>query len=226
MMYSSWRSMASIFPMTKPCRSLNPLQMKTIQLNLRQALPSLCGSTAAIRRILTLRLVIQLTGAPFTSWISRHRTLKTTLKGADDTGASHETCGRARDKKKCFRLISPDLLLTTRQATGTTREWERPVLLACSMPGRLVERLHMLDKNSVLRSARGSSLLTRVWRCVRPCFSSPTASCDRYTLKNILSHLECSVIMTPDHRMKGRAAWNVLDLVDTTLVYVREPADL
>ena len=32
--------------------------------------------------------------------------------------------------------------------------------------------------------------------------------------------------MTPDHRIKGRAARNVLDLVDTTLVHVREPADL
>ena len=52
------------------------------------------------------------------------------------------------------------------------------------------------------------------------------ASCVRYTLKNILSHLKSSVIMTPDHRMKGRAAWNVLDLVDTMLVHVREPADL
>ena len=32
--------------------------------------------------------------------------------------------------------------------------------------------------------------------------------------------------MTPDHRIKGRAAWNVLDLVVTTLLHVREPADL
>ena len=172
MMYFSWKSMASIFTMNKPCRSLNPLQkMKTIHLNLRQALPSLRDSTAAIKRILILSLLILLRGALFTSWISRHRTLKTTLRGADDTGASHGTyAGRAGDKN-CFRLISSDLLLATRQTTGTTQEWERLVLLSCSMPRRLVERFHMLDKNSVLRSAQGSSLLTRVWRCVRPCFS-------------------------------------------------------
>ena len=41
--------------------------MKKIHLNLRQALPSLRGSTAAIRRILTLSLLVLLTGAPFTS---------------------------------------------------------------------------------------------------------------------------------------------------------------
>ena len=34
------------------------------------------------------------------------------------------------------------------------------------------------------------------------------------------------MIMTPDHRIKGRAAGNVLDLVDTTLVHVREPTNL
>ena len=202
--------------------------MKTIHLNLRQALPSPRDSTAAIRRILILSLLILLTGALFTSWISRHRTLKTTLRGTDDTGASHGTCaGRAGN---WFRLISSDLLLATRQTTGTTQEWERLVLLSCSMPRRLVERFHMLDKTSMLRSAQGSSLLTRVWRCVRPCFSWPTASCVRYSLKNILSHLESSVIMTPDHRTKGRAAWNVLDFrfgwYYYNVVHVREHANL
>ena len=81
-------------------------------------------------------------------------------------------------------------------------------------------------QNTVLRRARRSFRLTRVWTGVRPCFSSPTASCVRYTFKNILSHLESSVIMTSDHRIKGRAAWNVLDLVVNTLLHVREPGDL
>ena len=80
----------------------------------------------------------------------------------------------------------------------------------------------MLDKISVICSTRRWSLLTRLWRRVWPCFSSPTASCVRYTLKNILF----GVIMTPGHRMNGRAAWNVVDLVDTKLVNVREAANL
>ena len=66
-------------------------------------LPSLSGSTAVARRILTLSLLIQPTGVSSTSWISRHRVLKTTLIGADGTGVSHGTCGRARDTN-CFRL--------------------------------------------------------------------------------------------------------------------------
>ena len=41
-----------------------------------------------------------------------------------------------------------------------------------------------------------------------------------------MSRLESSVIMTSGHSMKGRAAWNVLDLVETTLVHVTEPANL
>ena len=59
--------------------------------------------------------------ACFVHQLGRHRTLKTTLKGADDTGTGHRTCGGVGDKK-CFRHISPDLLLITRQATGTTQE--------------------------------------------------------------------------------------------------------
>ena len=105
MMYFSWRSLASIF-WPWPSHVVRWILFKMNKdSNLCQVLPSLRDSTAAIRRILILSLLILLIGALFTSWISRHRTLKKTLRGADDTGASHGTCvGRAGDKN-CFDLF-------------------------------------------------------------------------------------------------------------------------
>ena len=98
-------------------------------------------------------------------------------------------------------LFSPDLLLATRQTTNNFRVRETCLAGMLDALATRGETSHA-GQNTVCCSTRGSITFEQG---VRPCFSSPTPSCVRCTLK-VLSHLESSVTMIPDHGMKGQTA--------------------
>ena len=121
--------------------------------------------------------------------------------------------------KNCFTLVPSDLLLSVRKMTEAIDGNHRETNLAGKLDA-LARRGGAAHPGQVHGGAAQHSRIT--FECavsgVRVCQTvfMYAHSCSRYVLKKVLSHLESSCIVAPDHGRNGAQPWNAFSAEETS----------
>ena len=121
--------------------------------------------------------------------------------------------------KNCFTLVPSDLLLSVRKMTEAIDGNHRETNLAGKLDA-LARRGGAAHPGQVHGGAAQHSRIT--FECavsgVRVCQTvfMYAHSCSRCVLKKVMSHLESSCIVAPDHGRNGAQPWNAFSAEETS----------